>query len=99
MVGSPLDFLKNMSNLKDNVDNIKREISQIVVYGRAGSDVVIVEMNGEFLVKKVTVKEEFFSDLDNEALEHMMKAAFNDAISKVKEEVKSKAMGSIPFGI
>ncbi|AWG42834.1 YbaB/EbfC family nucleoid-associated protein [Candidatus Borreliella tachyglossi] len=96
---NPLDFLKNMSNFKDNIDNIKKEISQISVYGRAGSDVVIVEMNGEFLVKKVTVKEEFFSDLDNEALEHMIKAAFNDAISKVKEEIKTKTMGSIPFGI
>ncbi|QMU99236.1 YbaB/EbfC family nucleoid-associated protein [Borrelia sp. A-FGy1] len=99
MAVSPLDFLKNMSNLKDNVDNIKKEISQISVYGRVGSDVVIVEMNGEFIVKKVTVKEEFFNDLDNEALEHMLKLAFNDAISKVKEEIKTKAMGSIPFGI
>ncbi|BCR21886.1 YbaB/EbfC family nucleoid-associated protein [Borrelia sp. HM] len=96
---NPFDFLKNMSNFKGNIDNIKREISQIVVSGRAGSDVVIVEMNGEFVVKKVTVKEEFFSDLDNESLEHMIKSAFNDAISKVKEEIKSKTMGSIPFGI
>lgn len=56
-------------------------------------------MNGEFVVKKVTVKEEFFSDLDNESLEHMIKSAFNDAIFKVKEEIKSKTMGSIPFGI
>ncbi|WKC58017.1 YbaB/EbfC family nucleoid-associated protein [Borrelia sp. P9F1] len=99
MAVNPLDFLKNMSNLKDNVDSIKKEMSQIVVYGKAGSDVIVVEMNGEFFVKKVTVKEEFFSDLDNEALEQMIKAAFNDAIFKVKEELKSKAMGSIPFGI
>ncbi|AYE36332.1 nucleoid-associated protein, YbaB/EbfC family [Borrelia turcica IST7] len=99
MAVGPLDFLKNMSNLKDNVENIKKEISQISVYGRVGSDVVIVEMNGEFIVKKVTIKEEFFSDLDNEALEHMIKAAFNDAISKVKEEIKTKTMDSIPFGI
>ncbi|AGT27436.1 nucleoid-associated protein, YbaB/EbfC family [Borrelia miyamotoi] len=96
---NPFDFLKNMSNFKGNIDNIKREISQIVVCGRAGSDVVVVEMNGEFVVKKVTVKEEFFSDLDNESLEHMIKSAFNDAIFKVKEEIKSKTMGSIPFGI
>ncbi|AHH08439.1 YbaB/EbfC family nucleoid-associated protein [Borrelia anserina] len=96
---NPLDFLKSMSSFKDNIDNIKKEISQIIVYGRAGSDVIVVEMNGEFIVKKVSIKEEFFSDLDNEALEHMMKSAFNDAISKVKEEIKSKTMGSIPFGI
>ena len=96
---NPFDFLKSMSNFKGNIDNIKKEISQIVVCGRAGSDVVIVEMNGEFVVKKVTVKEEFFSDLDNESLEHMIKSAFNDAISKIKEEIKSKTLGSIPFGI
>ncbi|ANF33929.1 hypothetical protein A7978_02305 [Borrelia turicatae] len=99
MAVNPLDFLKNMSGFKDNIDNLKKEISQIVVCGKAGSDVVVVEMNGEFVVKKVVIKEEFFSDLDNEALEHMIKSAFNDAISKVKEEIKSKTMGSIPFGI
>ena len=48
MAVGPLDFLKNMSNFKDNVENIKKEISRIIVYGKAGSDVVIVEMNGEF---------------------------------------------------
>ncbi|AHH10641.1 YbaB/EbfC family nucleoid-associated protein [Borrelia coriaceae] len=99
MAVNPLDFLKNMSGFKDNIDNIKKEVSQIVVCGKVGSDVVVVEMNGEFIVKSVTIKEEFFSDLDNDALEHMLKAAFNDAISKVKEEIKSKTMGSLPFGI
>ncbi|WP_024653569.1 YbaB/EbfC family nucleoid-associated protein [Borrelia persica] len=96
MAVNPLDFLKNMSNFKDN---IKKEISQISVCGRAGSDVVVIDMNGEFVVKKVVIKKDFFDDLDNEALEHMVKSAFNDAVLKVKEEIKSKTMGSIPFGI
>ncbi len=56
-------------------------------------------MDGEFNVKKVSINKEFFDDLDNGAFEQMVKSALNDAVSKVKEEIKLKTMGVLPFGM
>ncbi len=40
MAVNPLDFLKNMSSVKSNIDNIKKEMSKITVCGKAGSNIV-----------------------------------------------------------
>nr|WP_267507082.1 YbaB/EbfC family nucleoid-associated protein [Borreliella bavariensis] len=99
MAVNPLDFLKNMSSVKSNIDNIKKEMSKITVCGKAGSNIVVIEMDGEFNVKKVSINKEFFDDLDNGAFEQMVKSALNDAVSKVKEEIKLKTIGVLPFGM
>ncbi len=86
-----------MSSVKSNIDNIKKEMSKIAVCGKAGSNIVVIEMDGEFNVKKVSINKEFFDDLDNGAFEQMVKSALNDAVSKVKEEIKLKLWGFFPL--
>ncbi len=44
-------------------------MSKITVCGKAGSNIVVIEMDGEFNVKKVSINKEFFDDLDNGAFE------------------------------
>ncbi len=48
---------------------ILKGMSKITVCGKAGSNIVVIEMDGEFNVKKSFNNKEFFDDLDNGAFE------------------------------
>ncbi|RKX76551.1 MAG: YbaB/EbfC family nucleoid-associated protein [Spirochaetes bacterium] len=95
---NPMDILKNFQNMQSRVNELQEKMKNIVVRGTAGGDMVIIEMNGQMDVTRVTISPEVVNSEEVEMLQDLILAAFTDASSKVKEEMR-KEMSSITGGL
>lgn len=83
------NLMKEAQKMQQRMQEAQQQLSQLVVKGEAGGGMVIVEMNGQHGVRKVTIKPSLLEE-DVEMLEDLVAAAFNDAVRKIEVESKKK---------
>ncbi len=91
-------MISQARNIGDKMQTCKKNSSTKRAWGRAGGDMVQVEVNGLGQVLQVKLDPQFFRDNDQELLEDLLPAAFNDALAKSKE-LHLQAMESISGGL
>lgn len=90
MAINPLDFIKQFGNMQERMNEIQEKLKTITVTGSAGGDMVQVEINGHMEVLKVYISNEAVDPNDITMLEDLIRAAFSDAMIKVKEKIREE---------
>jgi DNA-binding YbaB/EbfC family protein len=88
--GNIQGMLQQAQKMQKDIEKTQAEIELIEVDGSAGGGVVTFTVNGKYEVCKVKIKPEAIDPSDPEMLEDLVRAAANDAISKVKDLAKNK---------
>jgi DNA-binding YbaB/EbfC family protein len=100
MAPNPLDFLKVIQGLQRNMGDMEEKLRAIRVTGSAGGDMVEVVLNGHMEVVHLRVAAEVIDPQEREMLEDLIRAAFTDAVGKVKEHLRgefSSVLGGMPL--
>lgn len=86
---NPMDLLKNMGQLQQQMQDVQKKLKEVTVTGTAGGGMVTVTMNGEFHVLDVQVSPDVVDPGEVAMLQDLFRAAHNDAAAKVREELQS----------
>ena len=100
MAPNPLDFLKVIQGLQRNMGDMEEKLRSIRVSGSAGGDMVEVVLNGHMEVVDLRVAADVIDPQEREMLEDLIRAAFTDAVGKVKEHLRgefSSVLGGMPL--
>jgi len=97
--------MKNMGNLqkmlkqaKEMQDRIQRESAEMRVEGSSGGEMVTVILDGTKSLISIKIDPEVVDKDDVEMLQDLILAAFNDANTKVDEELSQK-LGTLGAGL
>lgn len=84
------DSKKLMDAMKQAMEmqqKMQQELASKSVEGSSLGGMVVVNMNGEFQVAKVSIDPQLIAENDLEFVQEMIRAAFNDAVVKTRELV------------
>jgi DNA-binding YbaB/EbfC family protein len=100
-MGSGFSKMKKQARMmQQQFSQIKEQQSLKTVEGSAGGGLVTVTLNGEKLLKKISIKPECVNPNDIEGLQDLILGAFEEAAKKLEEESEQSApegMGNLPF--
>jgi len=100
MAVNPFDLLKQFGNMQERMGEIQERLRRLTVTGSAGGGMVEVEMNGHMEVQQVRVSPEVVDPGDIPMLQDLLRAAFSDAMFKIKEKIReevSSLTGGLPI--
>jgi DNA-binding YbaB/EbfC family protein len=83
-----MELMKNAQKLQEKMEDFKAKIGGIVVTGSAGGGMVEIDMNGKQEMTAVRIENEAASDV--EMLQDLVIAAYNSALEKIRDAVKSE---------
>ncbi len=95
---NPFDLLKQFGNIQEKMKEAQERFRLVRVTGSAGGDMVQVELNGQLEVLAVRISREAVDPADLSMLEDLVRAAFSDALTKMKEKIRDE-MSSIGGGL
>jgi DNA-binding YbaB/EbfC family protein len=93
-----MNIQQMMKQAQEMQERLQRELAATEVEATAGGGMVIVVMNGQKQVKRVSIDPEVVNADDVEMLQDLIVAAINDAQRKVDETVAGK-MGGLMGGL
>jgi DNA-binding YbaB/EbfC family protein len=88
--GNIQGMLQQAQKMQKDMEKVQAELETLEVEGTAGGKAVTFVINGKYEVLKVEIQPEAIDPNDREMLQDMVRAAANDAITKIKELTKSK---------
>ena len=95
--------IPNMNQLmkmaQDMSKQMEDKMNDIEAEGNAGGGMVKVVLNGHKNILSIEVAKEVVDPDDVEMLQDLITAAFNDAVSKVDDELKDNLGSSMPGGL
>jgi DNA-binding YbaB/EbfC family protein len=74
-------------------ENLQRQVESVHVEASAGGGMVTVKMNGQKQITELRIEPEVFASKDVELLQDLIRAAVNDAVRRVDEELASQVKG------
>ena len=87
-----------MKQAQQMQEQMQRQMASLKVEGTAGGGMVKVEMNGNKEALSVVIDKEAVDPNDVDMLQDLVKAAVNEAVRKVDEEMQS-SMGAMTGGM
>ena len=87
---NPFDLLKNAQKMQEQMNGLQEKLANITATGYAGGGLVEVDINGKLELVAVRIAPEAMDGADTEMLQDLILAAFNDGMSKVKDEIGSE---------
>ena len=95
---NPFEMMKNFGDMKKQLENAQAELSKITATGSAGGNMVVITMNGNFVVLDIKLDPICVDNRDVPMLQDLIKAAHHNALEKIQEQIKSNA-GSMLSGM
>ena len=96
---NPFDIMKNAQKIQEQMGVFQEKLETIRITGSSGGGMTEVDMNGKMEVLAVRIAPEALEEGDNEMLEDLVQAAFNNGLEKVREEISREMGGMIPGGV
>jgi DNA-binding YbaB/EbfC family protein len=96
MRGNIAQLMQQAQKMQENLQKAQEEIATIEATGSAGGGMVSITLNGRKECRKVRIDPSLMSD--QEMLEDLIAAAFNDASNKIDAESQAK-MGAATAGM
>ena len=87
---NPFDLLKQFGNMQERMQEMQTRLGRLQATGSAGGGMVQVELNGHLEVTRVTVAPEAVDPNDIPMLQDLLRAAFSDALFRVKEKIREE---------
>ncbi len=91
---NPFDLMKNAQKIQEQMGAFQEKLGTIVVTGSAGGGMAEVDMNGKMELVDIRLSSEIVDPSDITMLQDLIKAAFANAMEKVKETI-GQEMGNI----
>ena len=91
------NLMKQAQMMQERMQKMQEEVAKMEVTGESGAGMVKITITGSHNVRRVAIDPSLMAD-DQEMLEDLIAAAFNDAVRRVEEQNKSK-MGDITGGM
>ncbi|HEC62366.1 MAG TPA: YbaB/EbfC family nucleoid-associated protein [bacterium] len=88
---NPLDLIKQFGNVQERMKEVQEKLKGLSVKGTAGGDMVQIDMNGHMEVLDVHISKAVVDPQDISMLEDLIKAAYTDALVKIKERIGEEA--------
>ena len=88
MRGNIAQMMQQAQRMQENLQRAQEEIAKIEVTGSAGGGMVSVTLTGRKECRKVRIDPSVLSD--QEMVEDLIAAAFNDASNKIDQESQTK---------
>jgi DNA-binding YbaB/EbfC family protein len=88
--------MQQAQKMQENLQRAQEELAKIEITGSAGGGMVSVTLTGAKECRKVRIDPSILSD--QEMVEDLIAAAFNDACNKVEAESKTR-MGALTAGM
>ena len=92
------DLARMAKEMQANMAKAQAELAEATVEGSAGGGAVIVVLTGTQDIKDVRIKKDAVDPEDVETLQDLVRAAFNDALTKSRE-LASQRLGSVTGGL
>lgn len=89
-------IMEMATQLKSQLESAQNDAQNLKARGEAGGGMVAVTISGRYEVLEVKIDQSAMSDV--KLLEDLVRAAFNQAIVSLGEQMKSK-MGSVAQGM
>ena len=96
MRGNIAQMMQQAQKMQENMQRAQEEIAKIEVTGQAGGGMVSVTLTGRKECRKVRIDPSVLSD--QEMVEDLIAAAFNDASNKIDAESQAK-MAAVTAGM
>ena len=96
MRGNIAQLMQQAQKMQENLQRAQEELAKLEVTGSAGGGMVSITLTGTKECRKVRIDPSILSD--QEMVEDLIAAAFNDASNKIDAESKSK-MGAATAGM
>jgi DNA-binding YbaB/EbfC family protein len=96
MRGNIAQLMQQAQKMQENMQRAQEEIAKIEVTGQAGGGMVSVTLTGRKECRKVRIDPSVLSD--QEMVEDLIAAAFNDASNKIDAESQAK-MAAVTAGM
>ena len=91
MMKQALEFLKNMTK-------IQQEIEELTVESSVGGGVVKASISGKMELESITISSEVIESGDVQMIQDLIVASVNEGLSKAKE-IASEKMGGLTGGL
>jgi nucleoid-associated protein EbfC len=88
-----------LTQFKQMQESLQQQVNSVNVEASAGGGMVVIQMNGQKIVTSVKIEPEVFAGKDQEMLQDLFLAAFNDASRRVDDELARQVKnlsGNIP---
>jgi DNA-binding YbaB/EbfC family protein len=79
-----------LTRLRQVQEDLQRQVNQVAVEASAGGGMVTVKMNGQKQVLEVKIEPAVFAEKDQEMLQDLVRAAVNEAVRRVDEELANQ---------
>jgi hypothetical protein len=88
-----------LTQFKQMQESLQQQVNSVNVEASAGGGMVVIQMNGQKIVTSLRIEPEVFAGKDQEMLQDLILAAFNDASRRVDDELARQVKnlsGNIP---
>jgi DNA-binding YbaB/EbfC family protein len=88
-----------LTQFRQMQENLQKQVESVNVEASAGGGMVTVKMNGQKQLTGLHIDPEVFNGKDQELLQDLVRAAVNEAVRRVDEELSSQMKnltGAIP---
>ncbi|ACQ93815.1 conserved hypothetical protein [Tolumonas auensis DSM 9187] len=92
------NLMKQAQMMQERMQKMQEEVAKMEVTGESGAGMVKITITGSHNVRRVTIDPSLLQDDDQEMLEDLIAAAFNDAVRRAEEQNKAK-MAEITGGM
>ena len=92
------NLMKQAQAMKEQMEQAQKDLEETSFEGVSGSGLVTIIINGKYEIEQLKIDPKVIDPEDPEMLEDMVIAAYNDAVSTLKETQKEK-MGGVPNGL
>lgn len=93
------DLFEKLGNMQKIQEESKQRLESISIEGEAGGNLVMVELNGNRKMTRLTINTEL-AQMDKEDLEDLLTVAFNRALEKAEvinqSDMQNAAKGLFP---
>ncbi len=90
-IGQLAGLMRNMGKIREEAERFHARLAELHAEGSAGGEMVTVRVNGHMELVKVTLTPAAFELGDCEMLEDLIVSASNQAIAKMRDQIKVEA--------
>ena len=101
-MGQIANLMRNLPKIKEEQEQLQQRLGQITAEGDAGAGMVKVRFNGRMEMISLQLSDEALKLNDREMLEDLIKAAVNQALGRVRQQIAeetSKMMAGLGIAL
>lgn len=87
---NPFDLLKQFGAMQERMQEIQTRLARLQATGSSGGGMVQIDLNGRLEVVRVAIAPEAVDPKDIPMLQDLLRAAFSDALTKMKEKIREE---------